>query len=108
MIRCPIRTALLAFLIAIPATAFTGDADAPAPFGLFASKASAAVVVRRHGTAAGVARRTTRRVIRRSTIYVSTLPAHCVKVSFNGIGYWHCGGQYYQHYNGRYVVVYIN
>jgi hypothetical protein len=57
---------------------------------------------------AGVARRTTRRVIRRSAIYVSTLPASCVRVSINGAAVWRCGGTYYQPYSGRYVVVYID
>jgi hypothetical protein len=57
---------------------------------------------------AGVARRTTRRVVRRSTIYVSTLPASCVRVSINGAAVWRCGGTYYQPYSGRYVVVYVD
>lgn len=60
------------------------------------------------GSVAGVARRTTRRVVRRSTIYVAALPASCVKVSVNGAWYWRCSGTYYQPYGGRYVVVYIN
>ncbi|MBP2237013.1 hypothetical protein J2Z31_003527 [Sinorhizobium kostiense] len=60
------------------------------------------------GSVAGVARRTTRRVIRRSTVYVSTLPAACVKTTVNGIVIWRCGGTYYQSYGGRYVVVYID
>ena len=54
---------------------------------------------------AGVARRTTRRVIRRSTIYVAALPAACVRVTVSGSTVWRCGGTYYQAYNGRYVVV---
>lgn len=57
---------------------------------------------------AGVARRTTRRVIRRSTIYVAALPAACVRTSVNGVTVWRCGGTYYQAYGGRYVVVYVN
>jgi hypothetical protein len=60
------------------------------------------------GSVAGVARRTTRRVVRRSTIYVATLPASCVRVVIDGISYSQCGGTYYQPYGGRYVVVYIN
>lgn len=60
------------------------------------------------GSVAGVARRTTRRVIRRSAIYVSTLPAGCVRTSVNGVVVWRCGATYYQPYGGRYVVVYIN
>ena len=60
------------------------------------------------GSVAGVARRTTRRVVRRSAIYVSTLPAGCVQTSVNGGVVWRCGGTYYQPYGGRYVVVYID
>lgn len=60
------------------------------------------------GSVAGVARRTTRRVVRRSTIYVAALPASCVRVTVNGAGYWRCGGTYYAPYGGRYVVVYVN
>ena len=60
------------------------------------------------GSVAGVARRTTRRVVRRSTIYVAALPAGCVQTSVNGGVVWRCGGTYYQPYGGRYVVVYIN
>ncbi|WP_371744755.1 hypothetical protein [Nordella sp. HKS 07] len=47
-------------------------------------------------------------MIRRSSIYVATLPASCIKTSINGALIWHCGGVYYQPYGGRYVVVYIN
>ena len=57
---------------------------------------------------AGVARRTTRRVIRRSTVYVAALPAACVVTSINGVKVWRCGGAYYQSYGGRYVVVYVD
>ena len=56
---------------------------------------------------AGAARRTTRRVVRRSTVYVATLPAGCAKVNVNGIVLWRCGGTYYQPYGSRYVVVYV-
>lgn len=57
---------------------------------------------------AGVARRTTRRTIRRSAIYVSTLPAGCVRTTVNGVTVSRCGNTYYQPYGGRYVVVYID
>jgi len=57
---------------------------------------------------AGVARRTTRRVIRRSTVYVAALPAACARTSVNGVAIWRCGGTYYQPYGGRYVVVYVD
>ncbi|WP_245525093.1 hypothetical protein [Mesorhizobium sp. M8A.F.Ca.ET.165.01.1.1] len=83
--------------------------DAVAPFASFVGEAQARVG---HpltpGSVAGVARRTTRRTIRRSTIYVTTLPAACVKASINGTVLWHCGSTYYQPYGGRYVVVHIH
>ncbi|MCA1443572.1 hypothetical protein I6F07_25830 [Ensifer sp. IC4062] len=85
------------------------DTFGPKPFGSFVSEAQA--VVGRPLTpasVAGVARRTTRRVIRRSTVYVATLPAGCVSTSVNGVVVWRCGGVYYQPYGGRYVVVYID
>lgn len=58
------------------------------------------------GSVAGVARRTTRRALRRSTIYVARLPASCSKVVLYGVHVWHCGHTYYQATGGRYVVVY--
>lgn len=85
------------------------DSLMPTPLGTFVSDAHA--VVGRPltpGSVAGVARRTTRRVIRRSSIYVATLPAGCIRTSVNGTVVWSCGGVYYQPYGGRYVVVYID
>ncbi|MFC1823916.1 hypothetical protein ACFL9T_14495 [Thermodesulfobacteriota bacterium] len=60
------------------------------------------------GSAAGVARRTTRRTIRRSNRYVATLPRGCTKVNIDGTVLSHCGGTYYQAHGGRYVVVYVD
>jgi len=60
------------------------------------------------GSAAGVARRTTRRTIRRTNVYVARLPAGCAKTSINGTAVWHCGGRYYQHTGSKYVVVQVN
>jgi hypothetical protein len=57
---------------------------------------------------AGVARRTTRRIIRRSTIYIATLPRGCVTVVMNSANYYQCGATYYQPYQGQYVVVYVD
>lgn len=85
------------------------DSLVPTPIGSFVSSAHA--IVGRPvtpGSVAGVARRTTRRVIRRSSIYVASLPAGCVRTSVNGTVVWSCGGAYYQSYGGRYVVVYID
>ena len=79
------------------------------PLGSFVSDAQARVGrPLTPGSVAGVARRTTRRTIRRSTVYVAALPAGCVRTSVNGVVVWRCGGVYYQPYGGRYVVVYID
>ncbi len=57
---------------------------------------------------AGVARRTTRRTIRRTSTYIATLPAGCIVETINGSRYWLCGGTYYAASGNRYVVVIID
>ncbi len=57
---------------------------------------------------AGSARRTTRRVIRRSTVYINTLPTSCQVIVIEGTSLQQCGGTYYQSSGDRYVVVYID
>lgn len=57
---------------------------------------------------AGVARRTTRRTIRRSTVYASTLPRSCTTVVVNGTSLHQCGKTYYQPQGSKYVVVYVD
>lgn len=57
---------------------------------------------------AGVARRTTRRTVRRTTAYVATLPGACSTVSVNGAPLHYCGGTYYQAVGGQYVVVIVD
>ncbi len=57
---------------------------------------------------AGVARRTTRRTIRRTTAYVATLPKACKTVVIDGTKLHHCGSTYYQSYNKQYVVVNVD
>ena len=72
---------------------------------------TAEAVIGRPGTPlsyAGVARRTTRRVIRRSTIYLTALPPACRSVSISGTVLWQCGATYYQADGARYVVVYVD
>ena len=59
-------------------------------------------------SAAGVARRTTRRRVRRSTIYVASLPKKtCSQVNIEGTVLYDCGGTYYQSHGTQYVVVYV-
>ncbi|WAX97914.1 hypothetical protein N7E70_012465 [Aminobacter sp. NyZ550] len=88
--------------LALLAADFTDIAPVPA----FVGKAEARVGQPwTPASGAGVARRTTRRVIRRSTIFVATLPPACTRTSIEGVTVWRCGSTYYQPYRGRYVVV---
>lgn len=57
---------------------------------------------------AGVARRTTRRMIRRSTIFVATLPPACSTVVIENVTLHQCGGTYYQPSGTQYVVVNVD
>lgn len=58
------------------------------------------------GSVAGVARRTTRRVIRRGA-YIAVVPAGCAYGSYYGYSLYYCGGTYYQKSGGGYVIVYF-
>jgi len=57
---------------------------------------------------AGVARRTTRRTIRRTSIYAATLPRGCTTMVIEGTTLHQCGGAYYQPYGSQYVVVNVD
>ena len=54
---------------------------------------------------AGVARRTTRRMVYRTSVYVARLPPACTVVVVEGTTLHMCGGTYYQPYGTQYVVV---
>ncbi len=60
------------------------------------------------GSVAGVSRRTTRRTIRRTSVYVATLPKSCTVVVIEGTSLHLCGSTYYQSYNNQYVVVNVD
>lgn len=55
---------------------------------------------------AGVARRTTRRTIRRGA-YIAAIPAGCAYGSYYGYNLYYCGGTYYQKSGSGYVIVYF-
>lgn len=97
-------------VIATVALLATGAAvDGVSSRGMVTAPASA--VVGRPATpvsVAGAARRTTRRVIRRSTIYAATLPVGCSSIYIDGVMVYQCGATYYQPYNNQYVVVYVD
>ncbi len=85
------------------------DSVVPLPGSLFVSEAHA--VIGRPLTpysVAGVARRTTRRTIRRTSIYTATLPRGCISTDFYSAVVWRCGNVYYQPDGGRYVQIYID
>ena len=54
---------------------------------------------------AGVARRTTRRAIYRTSVYAATLPHGCTSVNIEGTVLQQCGSTYYQASGSQYVVV---
>lgn len=60
------------------------------------------------GSVAGVARRTTRRAIRRTTVYVITLPPSCTTIVIEGTTLHLCGTTYYQASSGKYYVVEVD
>ena len=100
-----IRTILIVCSLLLAGTAFDG---------LFNSSMVVKDVEARVGrpmtprSVAGVARRTTRRSIRRSAVYAASLPRGCTTVIVEGATLSQCGGTYYQPYNNQYVVVYVN
>ena len=54
---------------------------------------------------AGVARRTTRRMIVATSVSVATLPPACTTIVIEGTTLQQCGGTYYQASGTQYVVV---
>ena len=60
------------------------------------------------GSVAGVARRTTRRRIRHTAVYVATLPRGCTTIRMDGVTMQQCGTTYYQPHGSQWVVVTVN
>ena len=56
---------------------------------------------------AGVARRTTRRIVA-TTTYVAVLPPSCTVIVIEGTTLQQCGSTYYQASGNQYVVVNVN
>jgi hypothetical protein len=94
----------IALVIGLAGTLLIADAWVP---GGFVLREAEAVIGRpaTPGSVAGVARRTTRRMIRRSTMYVASLPPNCTTVVIEGTALQQCGGTYYQASGSQYVVV---
>jgi hypothetical protein len=102
--RATLRAAALALL-------FTGSLHLEGGQPRIALASEAHAVVGRPLTpvsVAGVARRTTRRTVARTSAYVAALPPNCVNVNINGAVYHQCGATYYQASGSQYVVVHVN
>jgi hypothetical protein len=56
---------------------------------------------------AGVARRTTRRVVRHTGVTIAALPAGCIYGPYYGSYYYRCGPNYYAKSGGVYVQVIV-
>lgn len=95
-------------LIAALATAFTFEVD-PISVALgTAGPLPAEAKVGRPltpGSVAGVARRTSRRAIRRGAYYRTLPSATCVRATVYGYAVWNCGGRYYQSSGNGFVIV---
>jgi hypothetical protein len=95
-------------LVASLAVAFTLDID---PISLATGKIGPQPVEARVGrpltpnSVAGVARRTTRRTIRRGAYYRTLPNASCVTSTVYGYSVYDCGGVYYQNSGSGYVIV---
>ena len=104
-IRAKVRTIVTGFSLLAACLLVDGGF----PSGIVVSKAEARVGrPATPGSVAGVGRRTTRRVIRRSTIYVASLPKGCTTVVIEGTTLQQCGGTYYQASGSQYVQVYVD
>jgi len=107
MTRSTFRTPIITCLLL--AAGLVMDGPSWVPTGLALKDAQARVGrPATPGSVAGVARRTTRRRIRRSTIYVASLPRSCSQVNVEGTVLMLCSGTYYQAVSGQYQVVYVD
>jgi hypothetical protein len=108
MLRKPTRYLVAALVLGI----IMGDvqiAGLQAGAGFFKMIGDAEARVGRPATpasVAGVARRTTRRTIRRGA-YIAAIPAGCAYGNYYGYSLYYCGGVYYQKSGGGYVIVYF-
>ena len=101
------RSARAVLILAALAAGLALDLD-PADWGRTGPFSTAEAIVGRPMTpvsVAGVARRTTRRAVYRSTIYVASLPANCTTILVNGATIHSCGAVYYEPYGNQYVQV---
>jgi hypothetical protein len=102
-IRVKIWVIAIGFLVAVGLTV-----DCWSPINLVSSEVEARVGrPLTPASGAGVVRRTRRRTIRRSTIYVASLPKGCTTVVIEEQSCYQCGDIYYQADGTQYVQVYV-
>ena len=98
-------------LAAVGAAVSFGALQQPSDLTAWIPLGSAHAVVGRPLTpvsVAGVARRTTRRMIVATNHYVATLPANCTVVVVEDTKLHLCGSTYYQQSGTQYVIVNVN
>ena len=102
-IRVKVWVIAIGFLVAVGLTV-----DCWSPVNLVSSEVEArAGRPLTPASGAGVVRRTRRRTIRRSTIYVASLPKGCTTVVIEEQSCYQCGDTYYQADGTQYVQVYV-
>jgi len=102
-IRVKVWVIAIGFLVAVGLTV-----DCWSPINLVSSEVEArAGRPLTPASGAGVVRRTRRRTIRRSTIYVASLPTGCTTVVIEEQSFYQCGDTYYQADGTQYVQVYV-
>jgi len=108
-IRAKIRTIAVGFAVIATGLAIDGGNLGRTLGGIIINDAQARVGRPMTPTSVGgVARRSTRRSIRRSSVYVATLPKNCTTVVIDGTNLSQCGTTYYQSHGGQYAVVYVD
>jgi len=96
------------WMLALAPALFIADLPADGPIGGVSLLKEAHAVVGRPMTpvsVAGVARRTTRRAIVATSVYVATLPPSCTVIVIEGTTLHQCGTTYYQASGTQDVVV---
>ncbi|MBB3661050.1 hypothetical protein FHX15_006323 [Rhizobium sp. BK650] len=90
-------------------TDFRLEGQGPLPLSISFGRPAGAVIGRPLTplSYAGVARRTTRRVVRRTATTIPVLPPGCIYGPYYGGYYYRCGGLYYAKSGGVYVQVIV-
>ena len=102
MIRLILKPALVA--VCLLSVLGLGEIALQTPILIESAEAASRAAHQRHDTRA---RRTTRRVVRSTHVYVRRLPSGCTTVVVDGTHLHRCGRTYYRPHGSRYVVVVI-